>query len=160
MKTLLTLILFICGLLFANAQSIDKQVVASAGETNSNANTTINSTIGEPIVGLKGSSATINQGFLAGIANNSALSTDTFEANPNVKLYPNPFTDRINISILQSQGNVNATIYNTTGKKVAQQTINATLQNISLGHLTAGMYVVQLHFTETNTHKSFKIIKK
>lgn len=159
MKTLLTVLLSTCMMLFATAQSVDKQVIASAGETLSNGTNQITSTIGEPIIGLKGSTVTIHQGFLAG-ASNATLSVEELVASSEVKIYPNPFTDLVNISIPENQGKVTATIYSSAGKQAGIYTINNSLQSLNLEHLAQGMYLVQLHFAETNTFKSFKIIKK
>ena len=159
MKTLFTICLLLCSLLYVQGQSIDKQVIASAGNTQSNTTNQLTSTIGEPIIGLKGSTVTIHQGFLAG-ASNATLSVEELVTSPEVTIYPNPFTDLVNISIPENQGKVTATVYNNAGKQTGVYTMSNSLKTLNLEHLAQGMYLVQLHFTTTNTFKSFKIIKK
>jgi hypothetical protein len=159
MKILFTICLSLCSLLYVQGQSIDKQVIASAGNTQGNASNKIISTIGEPIIGLKGSGATINQGFLAGVSS-ATLSVEELIKDVDVKVYPNPFTDHIIFSLGEIQGKVSAVVYNSAGQQVAQQSISSSQSSIQLDQLVRGLYLVQLHFTTTNTFKSFKIIKK
>ncbi|TYB75403.1 T9SS type A sorting domain-containing protein [Bizionia algoritergicola] len=142
------------------AQNIDKQVVASAGNTSSNANYQLTSTIGEPIIGLKGSSVSINQGFLAGATNDATLSVEELVESESVKIYPNPVTDFVNISIPDNNENIRVTIYSATGKQVGNYTMNNALRNLDLSHLSSGMYLVQLDFKDAANSKTFKIIKK
>ncbi|MCX7551564.1 T9SS type A sorting domain-containing protein [Xanthomarina sp. F2636L] len=160
MKTQTTFILLFGFVLGTFAQNIDKQVVASAGSTNSNSNYQLTSTVGEPVIGLKAATVNINQGFLAGVNSNATLTVEELIESKTIKIYPNPVTDIVNISIPDNNENVRVVIYNAIGKQVGKYTINKALQNLNLSHLSGGMYLVQLHFTDTTNSKSFKIIKQ
>lgn len=160
MKLFLPTTLFILGMLSATAQSISKQVIATSGNTTMNATHQLTSTIGEPIIGLKGSTVSISQGFLAGTTDATVLSVDELVVNQNVKVYPNPVVDFVHINLANNTEQVTAIIYSITGKQVAFQKFNTPELTLNLSHLANGMYLVQLNFRDTNTTKSFKIIKK
>lgn len=160
MKTIFTITLAIGLMVSASAQSINKQIIATAGNTTSNATHQITSTIGEPIIGLKSTTVSIDQGFLAGVTDNGTLSVDELTIDQTVKIYPNPITDLVHINIANNTENVTATIYSITGKKVAMHTMTSETLSLNLNYLESGTYMMQLHFKDTNTSKSFKIIKK
>lgn len=160
MKTLFTIIILLFSINTAFSQSINKQVISSSGNTTSNTTHQLTATIGEPIIGLKSNTVSISQGFLAATKNNATLSVEELIINPSIKIYPNPVVDLVYVDIPNNTKNVTATLYNITGKQVISQKIDTTRQTINLSHLANGMYLVQLHFKETNTIKSFKLIKK
>ena len=159
MKILFTILLSGGFMILTSAQSINRQVIATAGNKQSNASYQLTSTIGEPVIGLKKTTVTIHQGFLTG-TDNTTLSIKELIVNTDVKVYPNPFTDLVNINLKNNLQKVTATVYNITGKQVVQFKINTAMKPVNLTHLANGMYLIQLHFTETNTSKSFKILKK
>ncbi len=139
-------------------QTVQKQVIASGGNTLSNTTTTLTATIGEPIIGNRGATVTIGQGFLAGIATNSTLSiTDVLQEE--VKLYPNPVQDFLTISLSEFEQPLEVFLYSATGQKVATYNLKDELFTIPMGALSKGLYLIQLHFKESNTIKTFKIIK-
>tara|TARA_R110000868_G_scaffold205702_1_gene454265 strand:- start:482 stop:865 length:384 start_codon:yes stop_codon:yes gene_type:complete len=90
----------------ASAQSINKQVIATAGNTTSNATHQLTSTLGEPVIGLKSTTVSINQGFLAGATNNTTLSVEELVDEPTVSIYPNPVTDLVHINITNNTASV------------------------------------------------------
>ena len=160
MKTRFTMIFSIGFMLLASAQSIDKQVVATAGNTSSNASHKLTTTIGEPIVGLKSTTVSISQGFLAGAATNETLSIETLIDSPTVKIFPNPVTDSVHISMPNNTEQVTTTIYDITGKLITEQTTNSELQTLNVSAFNKGVYMIQLQFKDSNKIKTFKIIKK
>jgi hypothetical protein len=160
MKTLFTITILIFSISTAFTQSINKQIIASSGNTTSNTTHQLTATIGEPIIGLKSNTVSINQGFLAAAIITTTLSVEELITDSSIKIYPNPIVDLVHIDIANNTGSVTATLYSITGKQVAFQKINTTRQTMNLNHLANGMYLMQLYFKETNTIKSFKIIKK
>ncbi len=160
MKSVFTLAILLLFTLTATSQSISKQVVATSGNTLSNATHQLTSTVGEPIIGLKSTTVSINQGFLAGAATNSTFSVQDLVQDQSIKIFPNPVVDWVHFNIPNNRDNVLVIVYDASGKQVAQQPINATKQTLNLSHIASGMYVAQLFFKNTNTRKSFKIIKK
>ena len=144
---------------FVYSQAIERQIVASVGETISNTSYTLISSIGEPIIGIKGSTAIINQGFLAGLAPVTTLSITENTVNTNIKLFPNPVKKLLQISIANNQEEVKVIIYNATGQQVLTQKLTSALQTINMTALAKGMYMARLFFKNSNTSKIFKIIK-
>ncbi|MBJ2173214.1 T9SS type A sorting domain-containing protein [Aureibaculum sp. A20] len=159
MKTIFTLVL-LATINMATAQTIDKQVVSSGGETISNANHTLTFTIGEPIIGKVENGAIINQGFLAGAASGSTLAVDEQLLSTAIKVYPNPVADNLNIDLNDVSGETKILIYNSLGQFIKTEKLTATNNSINVDQLQSGLYLVNLHFTDYKTIKTFKIIKK
>ncbi|OBX23682.1 T9SS type A sorting domain-containing protein [Bizionia sp. APA-3] len=88
------------------------------------------------------------------------MSVEELVESESVKIYPNPVTDFVNISIPDNNENIRVTIYSATGKQVGNYTMNNALRNLDLSHLSSGMYLVQLDFKDAANSKTFKIIKK
>ena len=143
-----------------SAQNVEKEVAASAGNTTSNTTHQLTCTIGEPIIGFKSTTVSIDQGFLTGTTNGSALSIEDLVTDQTVKIYPNPVVDFVTVSIKNNTEQIAATVYNISGKQVANYNISAAIETLNLSDLASGTYLVQLHFKSTNTIKTFKILKK
>jgi len=159
MKTAITFLLLIT-IRIVTAQSIDKQVIASGGETINNANHSLTFTIGEPVIGKIQNSAIINQGFLAGAASGSTLAVDEQLLSTAIKVYPNPVADNLSIDLNGVSGNAKVTIYSSTGQLLKTEKLNTQNNTININHLQNGLYLVNLHFSDYKTVKTFKIIKK
>ncbi len=159
MKTALTFLLLIT-IRIVTAQSIDKQVIASGGETINNANHSLTFTIGESIIGKIENGAIINQGFLAGAASGSTLAVDEQLLSTAIKVYPNPVADHLSIDLNDIAGETKIVIYNSTGQLIKTEKLSTQNNNIDLSQLQSGLYLVNLHFSDYKTIKTFKIIKK
>ena len=72
----------------------------------------------------------------------------------NISVYPNPFTDVLNISDAQNVKSV--TVYDMSGRQVKTLAPSA---NLNLSQLKEGVYIVNLQMKDGKT-QSFKIIKK
>ena len=161
MKTIST-ILMICIAIASQAQSIDKSVIANAGDTNSNTSNSINFTIGETIVGTISNSSSIDQGFWSGIGLSNALSTEEIIVdNTTLAIYPNPVSTSFTIRIPDID-NYTFSLFNSSGQKVVSQKVTAApLGNrIDISSLAQGVYMLSLSIPETNKTETFKIIKQ
>lgn len=87
-------------------------------------------------------------------ANCTVLSTNSPSKN-NIKVYPNPVTNKIFISNLDSD-NSQIRIFNVLGKLVLQQK-NNTQNGISVTHLPKGIYMLQLNVEEKTLTKKIVI---
>jgi len=159
MKTAITFLLLIT-IRIVTAQSIDKQVISSGGETVSNANHSLTFTIGEPVIGKVENDIIINQGFLASVASGSTLTVDEQLLSTAIKVYPNPVTEKLSIDLNDVSGETKVVIYNGTGQLIKTEKLSTQNNNINLSHLQNGLYLVNLHFSDYDTIKTFKIIKK
>lgn len=82
------------------------------------------------------------------------LATHENDISSEIKIYPNPFKDIVNISDIKDVKMI--TINDAVGRVV--QTIEKPTSTIQLNDLQKGIYFVTLHF-KSGTEKSLKIIK-
>lgn len=154
--------LILIGLLtttFVTAQSVSKQVIASSGNTISNTSNQLTYTLGETAIGLKSTTVSIDQGFLANLEQSGTLSTENSERIKAIQLYPNPVAEILHINFGKASKHI-IHIYDLKGKQLFTLKSNTTEEKINLSFLANGIYVVRLENTESNTIKSFKILKK
>jgi hypothetical protein len=76
----------------------------------------------------------------------------------NLKLYPNPFSNKINLYFEENESFVDIEICDLSGKKVISQTISSKLQNIDVSSLKSGVYFAKIKTkNQTKTQKLIKI---
>ena len=133
-----------------------QEVVATQGDSYSNASANIDFTIGEVIIdtGTDGTND-ITQGFhqtkwdFVGLENHAP----NYEAT----IFPNPTEDVLNIRTSTFE-NVTYTLYDEKGKLVMQNTLTAEQTPIQVSHLAPGSYSLKLN-NETQNLKMFKLVK-
>ena len=133
-----------------------QEVISTQGDSYSNANGSIDFTIGEVIIdtGTDGTND-LTQGFhqskwsVVGIRD---LFPD-FEAN----VFPNPLEEVLNIEA-SAYENVKVFLYDAQGKLVREDKLYAELSTIELSELAAGAYSLLLTKANQNL-KTFKLIK-
>jgi hypothetical protein len=151
----------------ANAQSLERQVVASSGEylTNPNINLTLSCTVGEPVVAtLTNVKLILTQGFQQPLEND-VLGTgiNYTTADWNIKAYPNPFTDVVNIEIssdVASEFGISITNLlgqNFGGQYLANHYPGKNVYQINTSTLAQGLYVVTVASKDGKLNKSFKL---
>ncbi|TJY37382.1 T9SS type A sorting domain-containing protein [Pontimicrobium aquaticum] len=86
----------------------------------------------------------------------TTLSTDNFISNKNVRIYPNPFNDFVNIHL---ESNSKFEVYNLLGKRILTQSINKGNSKINISEYEAGVYIFKI-MNETGQIKTMKIIKR
>jgi len=75
-----------------------------------------------------------------------------------LKVYPNPTTDQLNLSLSDITDQASYAIYNTVGKKVEEQSIVASLTTIDMSEKSPGIYLVVVK-TDAQTFNR-KVIKR
>lgn len=75
----------------------------------------------------------------------------------NIKIYPNPATDIINIEGLPNGTSIS--LYNMLGQEVAKETNSTNIAQISVRGMASGLYLVQMKDAEGNVY-SAKIMKQ
>ncbi len=152
--TLLLLLIFQVAL----AQSISKQVIGTAGKTQSNSNLKVSWTTGEPVVGLMTAGGNqLSNGYYPAM-NLQALSVEDNVLDVQLKVYPNPTSQSLYVSHpeLNSFG---ITIVDLNGKLLYKGSINKD-EPLDVSNYTQGMYLVTVENKEANKKNTYKIIKK
>ena len=149
-----TLVLF---LFFSSLAVSAQEVVATQGESYSNASASIDFTIGEVIIntGTDGTND-LTQGFHQ--TNWNFLGLEDFAPNYEAISFPNPTQEVLNIRTSMFE-NVTYTLYDAQGKLVMQNILSAEQTPIQVGQLAPGSYSLTLN-NETQNLKTFKLIKQ
>lgn len=114
-------------------------VMASSGATGGQVNTKMYvddlGVVTNPTVGIEGATST------------------------RVSIFPNPVSDNLYIDMAGVEG-ATASIFDMTGKKVAQHNLSAKVNNINVTNLAKGMYVYQVRIDNNTVLKTDKFIVK
>lgn len=133
-----------------------QEVIATQGTSYSNANGSIDFTIGEVVIntGTNGTND-LTQGFHQ--TNWNFLGVDDHAPAYSASIFPNPTADVLNIKTSTFE-NVTYTLYDAQGKLVLQDKISSELTALQVGHLAPGSYSIVLN-SETQNLKTFKLVK-
>lgn len=166
MKKIFTII-FALSVSATMAQDIAMQVVASAGGyfENTNAGISMSWTLGEvAYTTLSSSEYIITQGFQQG----DLFSTDI--ENPDItsrdiKIYPNPASEKVYIETLSENNKGNSTIelFDITGRRVEHRIVKleeSTPYALPVSSLKPGIYLIKITFDNSKSTKVFKLIKE
>jgi len=138
-----------------------QEVVSSQGETYSNANGSIDFTVGEVIVntGTNGTND-LTQGFHQ--TNWNFLGVEDYAPDHQVIIFPNPTQDVLNIKTSVYE-NVTYTLYDAQGKLVLQNILSAEQTPIQVSQLAPGSYSLTLNQSMREHQdipmKTFKLVK-
>ncbi|WP_430426720.1 T9SS type A sorting domain-containing protein [Maribacter litoralis] len=142
------------------AQSIDRSVVASQGNTLGNADISVGFTVGEPLVGLIAGDGAVDQGFWTGyslLIIPLSLEEDDIE----ILVYPNPVTESVTVTSPESSID-GMELFAINGQKVSSQFFDTgnTENEIDMTTHANGVYVLRLYVAERTEIKEYKLIKK
>jgi hypothetical protein len=153
-------------LLFVSTLSA-QEVISSQGETYSNANGSMDFTVGEVVIntGTNGTND-LTQGFHQ--TNWNLVGVEDFAPNYAVTIFPNPTQDVLNIKTSVFE-NVTYTLFDAQGKLVMQNILSAEQTPIQVSQLAPGAYSLELIFENSNNgplssskgpkRKTFKLVK-
>ncbi len=133
-----------------------QEVVATQGDSYSNASGNIDFTIGEVVIntGTYGTND-LTQGFHQ--TNWSFVGLEDHAPNYEAIIFPNPTEDILNIRTSLFE-NVTYTLYDAQGKLVMQDILSAEQTPIQVSQLAPGSYSLTLN-NETQNLKTFKLVK-
>jgi hypothetical protein len=101
--------------------------------------------------------ATYGRGVFSGMFTDTTLSSSDFSQSNNIKIYPNPAKESINIAISNYLGELKVEMFDINGRLVNTKSVDFSGNySIELNALTAGVYIVKL--TGTNLNYSEKIV--
>jgi hypothetical protein len=140
--------------LFATISVSAQEVVATQGDSYSNASGNIDFTIGEVVINT-GNEGTLTQGFHQ--TNWKFLGVEDHAPSYEALIFPNPTEDILNIRTSTFE-NVTYTLYDAQGKLVMQDILSAEQTPIQVSQLAPGSYSLTLN-NESQNLKTFKLIK-
>lgn len=154
-KIFTSFILLTSSICFSQTNTL--QVIGTAGNTATNANTQLSWTIGEPITNTATNPNNIlTQGFNQSVLLITAIDE---KQNSNITVSPNPTADFITISIHKNElQNAQYLLLDINGKLILQNKIQDTQTKISFTELPKATYFVEV-LTNNQKTKTFKIIK-
>ena len=157
MKLLLTFFL-LGAATYANAQTIDKMVIASGSEAMVNTEIQLNSTLGEPLIGLVLNDFSVDQGFWAGSLIVEPLVPE--EELGGIVVFPNPVEDQLNI-FTNNQRVYGITLFSIDGRLIMKKKVDETQTQhlLDASILSEGVYVLQVFVEGNSKDKLFKVIK-
>jgi hypothetical protein len=140
------------------SQSISKQVIGTAGKTQTNSNLKISWTTGEPVVGLMTAGGNqLGNGYYPAM-DIQALSIDDATLNVEIKVYPNPTSQLLYVSH-PDLTSFQIQIVDMNGKQIYAGTIEKEVP-LDVSSYTQGMYLITIENKESNKKNTYKIIKK
>lgn len=142
--------------LFATISVSAQEVVATQGDSYSNASGNIDFTLGEVVIntGTDGTND-LTQGFHQ--TNWSFVSIENHITNYEAIIFPNPTDDFLNIQSISFK-NVNYSLFDEMGKLVLNGTLYTEKTSLDVSKLQTGSYSLILNRSE-NKLKTFNIIK-
>lgn len=145
-------------LLFLICFTIEAQeVIATQGSSYSNSSGSIDFTIGEVIIQtLTTTSNVLTQGFHQ--TNLTVLGIDDFDQTFQVKVFPNPTNEILNIDISNFDG-LSYDIYDISGRQLYTKKLIAKTTSFAVDHLANGMYLLVLKGENNQKLKTYRILK-
>jgi hypothetical protein len=138
-------------------QTISKQVIGTAGKTQTNSNLKVSWTTGEPVVGLMTAGGNqLGNGYYPAM-DLQALSLEDNILEAQIKVYPNPTSQMLYVSHPEINS-FGIQIVDLNGKQVYSSTISKD-QPLDVSNYSQGMYLITIENKEANKKNTYKIIK-
>ncbi len=139
-----------CFVTHAYGQTIERSVIASAGNTFTNSSLAIDWTIGETAIATSTSTNTIlTQGFHQSSSNATSISSINIEG---LMCFPNPTNDIFNFQYSNAATNAVVTLLDQNGRLVKEEKWNTSNTMVwDLSNLAAGVYHAQISINNLQT---------
>ena len=140
------------------SQSISKQVIGTAGKTQTNSNLKVSWTTGEPVVCLMTAGGNqLGNGYYPAM-DIQALNIEDNLIDFQIKVYPNPTSQFLYVTHPEISSFF-IHIVDLNGKLMYSGTINKE-EPLDISNYSTGIYVVTIENKESNKKNNYKIIKK
>ena len=157
MKSLI-FILLVSAICYSQTPSISKQVIGTAGKTQTNSNFKVSWTAGEPVVGLMTAGGNqLGNGYYPAM-DLQALQIEDHSFDVKIKVYPNPTSEMLYVSHPELNS-FSIQITDLNGKQIYSGNIDKD-QPLNVSNYTQGIYLVTISNKEANKKNTYKIIKK
>jgi hypothetical protein len=162
MKKFLFLFFAVTVVIQTFGQNARLDVIASSGEFFSNSSNSLSWTLGECISETFISSGnTLTQGFQQSLYVVTSINQLTIEGI-SVKVYPNPVSDLINISV-KTENNIQKPVlielFDSQGKTLFLKEFNIDLIQIDMSQYAGGIYLLKVANQKNKILQNFKIQK-
>lgn len=152
MKRILTVFLFLISIHISS-----QEVIAVQGRSYTNTLSSIDFTIGEPVISTFSIPSTnLTQGLHQ--TNLTVLGLDDFNTEYAIKVFPNPTNDIIKLDLIDYQ-NLKFGLYDILGREIKKNSITDRLTQINMEHLNQGIYILTILSENNEKLKTYKIIK-
>jgi len=161
MKKLITLFVLISLFTVCKSQTISSFVIGSAGEEYDVNGTKMSFTVGEIMIESYTNGTKINQGFQSTVPIKIVDVVNEVE-NYQIKMYPNPSLEVVNIQILNSSKNsknLSFKMYDINGKLMFSNKLTSDNYELNISSLAAGTYMLNIYDKKMKLVKSNQIIK-
>lgn len=157
------LFLFTIAILFAlntKSQTANPHVISSAGNTINNGTYSVSWTLGETVIAtISNSNYTLTQGFHQSSYTIVDIKDISKQAK-DIKVYPNPTTDEINIEWENfNQNGSYYTIIDMQGKFIDKKEIQTQKEKVNMSELATGSYFLKILDKTNSEIKTMKIQK-
>jgi len=160
-KHLTTTLLLVCIHWVVNAQSSEPTVLATSGAHYSGTNTELSWTIGEVIVEtVTGSDNIVTQGFHQPLVEVTTVE-ESWPSYLKVNVFPNPVTEKITVNIENNTLELQAIIYDMTGRQLISEEIGHSQNYIefNVDDLANSIYLLNIHSKDKKYNATYKIQK-
>ena len=137
--------------------SFSQEVISTQGDSYTNANGSVDFTIGEVVTfTATDGNNDLTQGFHQ--TNWNFVELEDHQADFEVSIYPNPVEDELNIRAAEFQ-DVSYKLYDSRGRVVREDNLSGEFTGIAVTDLAPGGYQLELHKSNQDLLKTFKLIK-
>ena len=158
MKKLLYFGVILVGISSTYSQSLSPQVIASSGNSFSNASARIEFTVGEVATStLTAGSNTLTQGFQQPEV--EIFSLENYHSDYSFTLYPNP-TEQFVTVVSTKEEDMQVHIFDLNGKAISVSSVFQQKITIDMQTLSAGSYIMRITTKSGIPLHSYTVIKK
>jgi hypothetical protein len=160
MKKYTLLVVFIALASYMQAQKLTPEVICAGSGTITNGVTNIYWTIGETIVStMQSGNNQLSNGFQQSNYIITAIKNNTVQYD--IKLFPNPTTDLLNLQIKVSQiKDAHFQLLDVQGKIIKEDKLQNELNQIDCSLLMPSVYWIRIEDASNQLIQTFKIIKQ
>ena len=162
MKILLTTACALLAGQLAMAQSIQPDVIASAGEHFVGANAQLSFTVGEVVIEtVTATNSMITQGFHQPDLSTVPTVEDNLPDFLSVKVYPNPAAEQVFIELTNNSMDMAIDLFDMTGKLITTKQIPAFTNRVILDvhNYANASYLLNLHSEDNKHFATYKLQK-
>jgi hypothetical protein len=159
MRKFILVLGFVLVVLTINAQSISQDLVCTAGDSFTNDTYQLDWSIGELVTETYTvSQITLTQGFHQGDLLVTNIDENTSSEFLNIKAFPNPTKDLINLSGYENHSDLQFTISDLSGKVLQNGKILSENEQLNFSNYSVGMYFITIQ-QNNKIVKTIKIVK-